>query len=178
MTDEEIIKGCIANDMNAQKHLYERFARKMMGICLRYAENTEEAQDLVQDGFIKVFQKINSFKGDGSLEGWTRKVMVNTALDSLRKKKKEKQRIEIDNEDDSWTGIEDGIIDAISAKDLLKIIQNLPRGYRTVFNLFAIEGYSHKEIGEMLHITESTSKSQYSRAKVQLQKMLLPEKVL
>lgn len=180
MTDEEIINGCKNSNLAAQKCLYDRFARKMMGICVRYTQSTETAQDLLQDGFIKVFEKIKTFKRDGTLDGWITKVIVNTALDHLRKVKHEKFKIEIDNDED-WEKIDPddsgGIMESISAKDLLKQIQNLPPGFRTIFNLYAIEGYTHKEIGVMLNIEESTSKSQYSRARVHLQKMLQPEKV-
>ncbi len=171
MTDEQIVKGCIEKNAIAQKNLYEKFARKMMGVCLRYCDSTEEAEDVVQNGFISVFENIGSFKGTGSLEGWVRKIMVNTALTNIRKNKKLKQNIELDSVEfmlPSNTYINDNF----AAKDLLKIIQTLPLGFKTVFNLYAIEGYSHKEIGEMLNISEGTSKSQYSRAKAYLQKII------
>jgi RNA polymerase sigma-70 factor (ECF subfamily) len=171
MTDEQIVKGCIEKNAIAQKHLYEKHVRKMMGVCLRYADNHEEAEDVVQNGFISVFENIASYKGTGSLEGWIRKIMVNTALTNIRKNKKLKQNIELESVEfmlpsNAHAG------DSFAAKDLLKIIQTLPVGFRTVFNLYAIEGYSHKEIGEMLNISEGTSKSQYSRAKAHLQKII------
>ncbi|MCX6295163.1 MAG: RNA polymerase sigma factor [Bacteroidetes bacterium] len=171
MTDEQIVKGCIEKNAIAQKNLYEKFARKMMGVCLRYCDSTEEAEDVVQNAFISIFENIGSFKGTGSLEGWVRKIMVNTALTNIRKNKKLKQNIELDSVEfmlPSNTYINDNF----AAKDLLKIIQTLPLGFKTVFNLYAIEGYSHKEIGEMLNISEGTSKSQYSRAKAYLQKII------
>lgn len=171
MTDEQIVEGCIKNNAIAQKNLYEKFSRKMMGVCLRYCDSTEEAEDVVQNGFISVFENIESYKGTGSLEGWVRKIMVNTALTNIRKNKKLKQNIELDSVEfmlPSATHTND----SFAAKDLLKIIQTLPVGFKTVFNLYAIEGYSHREIGEMLNISEGTSKSQYSRAKAHLQKII------
>ncbi len=171
MTDEQIVQGCIANNALAQKHLYDKFSRKMMGVCLRYCDNTEEAEDVLQNGFVTVFQKIESYKGTGSLEGWIRKVMVNTALTNIRKNKNLKLNIELDSVEYMLPSA-NHITQSIAAKDLLKIIQTLPTGFKTVFNLYAIEGYSHKEIGDMLGITEGTSKSQYSRAKAYLQKLI------
>ena len=176
MTDEQLLQGCINKNVNAQKQLYDRFAKKMMGVCLRYANCNEEAQDILQDGFIKVFDRIESFKATGSLEGWIKKVMVNTALDNFRRKKHERNHISMDISEVRYE-IHDEIHEAISAKELLGIIQKLPSGYRTVFNLYAIEGYDHKEISEMLGITESTSKSQYSRARTYLQKAIQLEKI-
>ena len=171
MTDEQIVKGCIDKNAIAQKNLYEKFSRKMMGVCLRYCDSTEEAEDVVQNGFISIFENIESFKGTGSLEGWVRKIMVNTALTNIRKNKKLKQNIELDSVEFMLpSNIYQN--DSFAAKDLLKIIQTLPVGFKTVFNLYAIEGYSHKEIGEMLNISEGTSKSQYSRAKAHLQKII------
>ena len=156
MTDEQIVKGCIDKNAIAQKNLYEKFSRKMMGVCLRYCDSSEEAEDVVQNGFISIFENIESFKGTGSLEGWVRKIMVNTALTNIRKNKKLKQNIELDSVEfmlpsDIYQN------DSFAAKDLLKIIQTLPVGFKTVFNLYAIEGYSHKEIGEMLNIAENHS---------------------
>lgn len=170
MTDEQIVKGCIEKNAIAQKNLYEKFARKMMGVCLRYADSSEEAEDVVQNGFISVFENIESFKGTGSLEGWVRKIMVNTALTNIRKNKKLKQNIELDSVE--FMIPSNSHNESLEAKDLLKIIQTLPIGFKTVFNLYAIEGYSHKEIGDMLNISEGTSKSQYSRAKAHLQKII------
>ena len=170
MTDEQIVKGCIEKNAIAQKNLYEKFVRKMMGVCLRYCDSTEEAEDVVQNGFISVFDNIESFKGTGSLEGWVRKIMVNTALTNIRKNKKLKQNIELDSVE--FMIPSNSYSESLEAKDLLKIIQTLPIGFKTVFNLYAIEGYSHKEIGEMQNISEGTSKSQYSRAKAHLQKII------
>lgn len=174
MTDEEIVQGCIKNNALAQKHLYDKFSRKMMGVCLRYSQNTEEAEDVLQNGFISVFQNIESFKGAGSFEGWIRRIMVNTALTNIRKNKKLMQNIELDSVEYMLPS-SNSVSESYGAKDLLKIIQTLPPGFQTVFNLYAIEGYSHKEIGDLLGISEGTSKSQYSRAKAHLQKLIKPD---
>jgi RNA polymerase sigma factor (sigma-70 family) len=171
MTDEEIVQGCIKKNPIAQRTLYDKFSRKMMGVCLRYCDSTEEAEDVVQNGFISVFENIESFRGSGSLEGWVRKIMVNTALTNIRKNKKLKQNIELESVEFMLPS-SNHLSESFAAKDLLKIIQTLPTGFRTVFNLYAIEGYSHKEIGDMLGISEGTSKSQYSRAKAHLQKII------
>ncbi|HEY4799471.1 MAG TPA: RNA polymerase sigma factor [Bacteroidia bacterium] len=171
MTDDELVKSCISKNPAAQKLLFDRFSRKMMGVCLRYADRSEEAEDMLQNGFIRVFEKIETFKGTGSLEGWIRKIIVNESLTYLRKNKSMKLAVAIDDvaymiSDNHGTG------DNINEQDLLKMIQKLPIGFRTIFNMYAIEGYSHKEIAELLSISEGTSKSQYSRAKVHLQNML------
>ena len=174
MTDEELIKGCVAKNPVAQKFLFEKFSRKMMGICIRYAERKEEAEDMLQNGFIRIFEKIETFRSEGSLEGWIRKIVINESLTWLRKNKVMKMNIDIESTKYIIPG-NNHIGEKINEKDLLKMIQSLPTGFRTVFNMYAIEGYSHKEIGEILGISEGTSKSQYSRAKVHLQDMLLCE---
>lgn len=171
MNEEEMLEGCIANQEIAQKYLFERYSGVMTGVCMRYVDRYDEAQDMVQDGFVKVFKKINTFSGSGSLEGWIRRIMVNTALDYLRKIKNERFNLSIDDVDYSIK--EQQIIESsMQAEDLLKIIRTLPLGYRTVFNMYAIEGYTHREIAEKLDISENTSKSQYSRARSLLQKKL------
>lgn len=171
MTDEELVKGCLKRDPACQKQLFEQFNRKMMGVCLRYASRSEEAEDMLQNGFIKVFEKMDTFRGSGSLEGWIRRIVVNEALTYLRKNKAMQMNIDIDDAKYKIPG-SSHVGESMNEKDLLKIIQQLPAGFRTVFNLYAIEGYSHKEIAEQLGITEGTSKSQYSRAKTHLQNML------
>lgn len=176
MTDEEIIKGCCKNQPSAQRMLYDKFASKMLGVVLRYANDETEAHDILQDGFVKVFNKISSFTMEGSLEGWVRRIMVNTALDQYRKNKKRMKDIKIDDVS-FYLSQNDFIEESLMADDLLKIINAMPKGYRVVFNLFAIEGYSHKEIAEKLGVTENTSKSQYSRAR-QFVKKILEEKEL
>ena len=172
MTDEQLVKECVSGSKVAQKKFYDLFARKMMGVCLRYTSSYEEAQDVMQDGFIKVFNKLSKYKSSGSLEGWVRRIMINTALDAYRKNKKHQNNVDVD--DVSFLlKTKDFIVESINAEDLLKIIQALPEGYRVVFNMFAIEGYSHKEIADHLGVTESTSKSQYSRAKKILRQILI-----
>ena len=174
MTDDELVKGCVSKNPVAQRQLFEKFSRKMMGICLRYAERREEAEDMLQNGFIRAFEKIETFRSEGSLEGWIRRIVVNESLTWLRKNKVMKMNIDIEDAKYMIPG-NNQIGEQVNEKDLLKMIQSLPTGFRTVFNMHAIEGYSHKEIGEMLGISEGTSKSQYSRAKVHLQNMLLGE---
>lgn len=177
MTEEQLVKECISGNAIAHKKFYDLFAKKMMGVCLRYASNHDEAQDVLQDGFIKVFSKLPKFINKGSLEGWVRRIMVNTALDQYRKNKKYQSDVEIDAVSFKLEQ-RDFIIETINANDLLKIIQTIPKGYRVVFNLFAIEGYSHREIAEQLGVTESTSKSQYSRAKKMLRKLLVDNNIV
>lgn len=177
MTEEQLVKECISGNAIAHKKFYDLFAKKMMGVCLRYSSNPDEAQDVLQDGFIKVFSKLPKFVNKGSLEGWVRRIMVNTALDQYRKNKKFQKDVEIDAVSFKLEQ-RDFIIETINANDLLKIIQTIPKGYRVVFNLFAIEGYSHKEIAEQLGVTESTSKSQYSRAKKMLRKLLVDNNIV
>jgi RNA polymerase sigma-70 factor (ECF subfamily) len=171
MDEYDLVDGCAKEIPSAQRLLYNQFSKKMFGVCLRYAKDNEEAQDILQDGFVKVFNKIGKFKKEGSLEGWIRRIMVNTALDQIRKNKKESSHVEMDRVEFMLKG-ESYIIESLMAEDLLKMLQELPFGYRTVFNLFAIEGYSHKEIAEELGISENTSKSQFSRAKSFMKKVL------
>ena len=171
MDEYELVDGCSEGSPSAQRELYNRFSQKMFGVCLRYAKDTDEAQDILQDGFVKVFQKINLFKKEGSLEGWIRRIMVNTALDQIRKNKKDQLNVSMDKVD-FMISDSDHIVESLMAEDLLKILQLLPIGYRTVFNMFAVEGYSHKEIAEQMGISENTSKSQYSRAKSAMKKLL------
>ena len=170
MSEQELIEGCIRNQPAAQELLFKTFSSKMLAVCCRYTTNKAEAEDLLQDGFIKVFSKIELFRGQGSLEGWIKRIMVNTALDALRRSKKLQINDLKEDSEIPHTGLKPG--DQLQAKDLMMLIQALPNGFRTVFNLYAIEGYTHKEIGELLGISENTSKSQYSRARSQLQKML------
>ena len=168
MTDEQIASGCKSSDAIAQKALYDKFSRKMCGVCLRYAKGREEAEDFLQEGMITVFQRISSFNQDGSLEGWVRRVLVNTCLEHLRK-----QKLQWVNIDEVEEGAEDGFtMEKINIKDLLEVINALPTGFKAVFNLYAIEGFTHKEIAEMLSISEGTSKSQYARAKAVLIKKI------
>jgi RNA polymerase sigma-70 factor (ECF subfamily) len=161
------VKKCLKGDARAQRALFEKFAPKMLGLCLRYAKNTEQAEDVLQDGFVKVFTKLSNYSGNGSLEGWIRKIIVNTALDEIRRNLKFKDNVNVDDVDYKLE-LNSHIVEGLAADDLMKIVNDLPDGYRVVFNMFAIEGYSHKEIAMQLNISENTSKSQYSRARAYL----------
>lgn len=174
MSDEDIVKGCINNNPIAQRVLYEKYARKMYGVCLRYTNDRDEAEDVLQNGFIKIFENIAKFKGTGSFEGWIRRIIVNTALNNYRQNLQNKNKVDLYTVDYKIEGTEN-IHSTINAKELMKLIQMLPPGFKMVFNLYAIEGYTHKEIAEMLNISEGTSKSQFSRARAFLQKMLSKE---
>ena len=169
--DEDFIGRCLDNDSKAQGELYKQFAPKMFGICLRYAKNQMEAEDVLQEGFIKVFRYLKNYRNEGSLEGWIRRTMVNTAINFYKKKIKYQKDVSLDQTEPINTE-EESAIDKLSAKELLDLIRALPDGYRMVFNLNVIEGYTHKEIGEMLKISENTSKSQLSRARGVLQDKL------
>jgi len=170
---EETIQKCASGDRKAQTTLYNHFAPKMYGVCLRYSKDTTEAEDNLQDGFIRVFTKINQFGFKGSFEGWMRRIMVNTSLEKFRKSNHlypvEDMMVfeSIQYSEETLSGI--------SADDLMKIIQQLPPRYRMVFNLYAIEGYSHQEIAKLMKITEGTSKSNLSRARVILQKKVIDD---
>ena len=175
MTDEQLASGCVKGDPTAQKALYEQFARKMMSICMRYAHNRDQAQDIMQDGFVKVFQKMDHYRGDGPLGGWIARTMVNTALDHIRRNKPYDHSLDL-TEAEHLHQEDEQVLSAMSTDELMALIQSLPTGYRTVFNLFAIEGYAHKEIAEMLGVSENTSKSQFMKARAYLRK-LLPKEV-
>ena len=153
-----------------QHELYKRFAPKMYGVCLRYASNSEEAEDILQEGFIKVFNKIGSFRKEGSFEGWIRRIFVNTAIEQFRKKVYLQPITEMD--EDTLEGKYLSVLDRLSEKDIIQLVQQLSPGYRTVFNMYVVEGYTHKQIAEMLGISEGTSKSQLSRAKMILQDLV------
>ncbi len=174
ITDEqEIIVGCINGESWAQKTVYELHAPAMMSVCVRYVSNRETARDLLQDGFIKLFTKIDTYSGEGSFAGWIRRIFVTTALEFLRKNDALKQSTNIDELSNYFENADESVLDKISADDLLAYISELPNGYRTVFNLYAIEGYTHAEIAEMLDINENTSRSQFMRARKILQKNIL-----
>jgi RNA polymerase sigma-70 factor (ECF subfamily) len=164
MDDATLVKECVKGNAKAQHMLFERFSRKMLGVCLRYSKKLEEAEDVLQDGFIKVFSNLKDFTNEGSLEGWIRRIMVNTALDSIRKNTKFLKDISIDVVD-FQIGNNDYTIEKMNAEDLLSLINSMPEGYKVVFNMYAIEGYKHNDIATTLGISESTSKSQYLRAK-------------
>ena len=168
--EEDLIRGCKRGDHHAQQRLFDRFSGRMYGICTRYVKNTMQAEDILVMGFTKVFDRINQYKGDGSFEGWIRRIMVNESLTYLRKTRA--MVVETDLESAHQEPDYARLSDHLEAEDLLKLIEKLPPGYRIVFNMYAIDGYSHKEIAEALGISENTSKSQLSRARLYLQKML------
>ncbi|HEX7902802.1 MAG TPA: RNA polymerase sigma factor [Chitinophagaceae bacterium] len=169
-SESDIISGCLEGNRRMQEELYRRFSPKMYAVCLRYAGNAEEAEDILQEGFIKIFKKLDSFRGDGSFEGWIRRIFVNTAIEHFRRKKYLQPVTE--KEENTMEGKSLSALDGLAEKDILALVQELSPGYRTVFNLYVVEGYTHKEIGDMLNISEGTSKSQLSRAKVILQDMV------
>jgi RNA polymerase sigma-70 factor (ECF subfamily) len=152
-----------------QEELYNRFAPKMYAVCLRYANNADDAQDLLQEGFIKVYKNLHRFRAEGSFEGWIRRVFVNSSIEHFRKKSLQLSTVS-DKEENTIENSDISALDTMAEKDIIRLIQELSPGYRTVFNLYVVEGYSHKEIGEKLGISEGTSKSQLARAKAILQK--------
>lgn len=169
-SDSDLIRGCNDADPRMQEALYRQYSPKMYGVCLRYANHTEDAEDILQEGFIKVYRNISRFRGDGSFEGWIRRIFVNTAIEHYRKTahmhpvtEQQEQNVT----DREWTAF-----DKMAAKDLVRLIQTLSPGYRTVFNLYVVEGYTHKEIADMMGISEGTSKSQLARAKAILQEKI------
>lgn len=166
-TEGELVEGCRKGDRKMQHELYQRFAGKMFVVCLRYAQGQLEAEDILQEAFIKVFDKIEQFRGDASLAGWIKKIVVNTALNSQRSKLYMYPMVDVDNMYNMQG--QEATLSAYNLQDLLNIVQELPSGCRVIFNLFAIEGYSHKEIAKLLEVSEGTSKSQYARARQLLQ---------
>ena len=171
MKEQQLIEGCRKGNRLAQKELYDIYSRKMMGVCLRYVSDRETARDLLQDGFVKVFTSVDSYTGTGSFEGWMRKIFVNCALEYLRKSDVLREATDLDNTAE-LINPDSSVVSDLSAAELMALVQELPAGFRAVFNMFAIEGYSHKEISEMLNITESTSRSQFTRAKQLLQRKI------
>lgn len=170
-TDEEqLIAGCKEGKPWAQKAIYELYASAMLSVCFRYVNDRETARDLLQDGFIKLFTKIDSYSGIGAFAGWVRRIFVTTTLEYLRQTNALKLSSSIDEYEHNIEDIDVLIIDKISADDLMKCVRELPNGYRTVFNLYAIEGYSHQEIANILSISENTSRTQFMRARKLLQK--------
>jgi len=174
MEESDLVRGCVEGSLRHQRELYQVFAPKMMGVCMRYAGNQAEAEDMLQEGFVTVFRKIETFTGKGDLGAWIRKVMVNAALMHLRKNKKFQMQVDLE-EVDFFLEAGQSLFSTLAAKDLMHMVQKLPPGYRSVFNLYAIEGYNHREIGDKLDISAGTSKSQYSRAREMLRKMILVE---
>lgn len=177
MTEELMLAGCIRNNAAAQEALYNRFSPRMLGVCYRFAKNREDAEDMLQEGFIKVFTQIHQYRNEGALEGWIRRIIVHTCINILKKNKKFSESVDIIHA--SSIHIKEEVIPSImQAKQVVECIRSLPIGYRTVLNLYAIEGYSHKEIAGMLDIEESTSRSQYTRAKAMLEDILIKKKII
>lgn len=171
--EQDLIKGCLRGDRVSQKQLYEAYSGKMYAICYRYMRDPMQAQDVLITAFTKIFEKISQFKNEGSFEGWIRRIIVNEALTHLRKQRSMQVEtdLEVADRDPDYAHLEDHL----EAEDLQKMIASLPPGYRIVFNMYAIDGYSHKEIADHLGINENTSKSQLSRARTYLQKLLLEQ---
>lgn len=177
MTEDALLKGCVNNDPAAQRELYNKYSAKMLAVCYRYAHNREDAEDMLQEGFIKVFLQIHSFENRGAFEGWIRRIIVHTCINILKKNKKFNESVDIIHAS-SIQVREESVSSIVQAKQVVECIRLLPIGYRTVLNLYAVEGYSHKEIAGMLEIEESTSRSQYTRAKAMLEDILVRKKIL
>ncbi len=177
MTEEQMLKGCLENIASTQEALYSRFSPRMLGVCYRFARNREDAEDMLQEGFIKIFSQIHQFRGQGALEGWIRRIIVHTCINILKKNKKFTDSVDLFHAN-ALHNNENNIPSIMQAKQVVDCIRLLPLGYRTVLNLYAIEGYSHREIASILDIEESTSRSQYTRAKAMLEDVLLKNKIL
>lgn len=177
MTEEAILQGCLRNESLAQRELYNRYSPKMLAVCYRFGHNREDAEDMLQEGFIKIFSQIHTFRNQGAFEGWIRRIIVHTCINNLKKNKKFNENVDIMYAT-SLQVREESVPSIVQAKQVVECIRLLPLGYKTVLNLYAIEGYSHKEIAEMLEIEESTSRSQYTRAKQMLEDILIRKKIL
>jgi len=171
ITEQQLVQACIKGNRKAQRQLYESYKRIMFGICLRYAHNRAEAEDMLQDGFVRIFRDLYQYKPIGPFGGWMRRVMVNSCLQHIRRRKKLFPIVDLQQIANSYQA-DDAIFSQFRQKALVNMIQQLPVGYRVVFNMYVIEGYSHKEIAEKLSISINTSKSQLSRAKAVLRKLL------
>jgi RNA polymerase sigma factor (sigma-70 family) len=177
MTEELMLSGCLDNVASAQEALYNRFSPRMLGVCYRFARNREDAEDMLQEGFIKVFTQIHQFRNQGALEGWIRRIIVHTCINILKKNKKFSDSVDLIHANSLHLN-ENDIPSILEAKQVVEAIRKLPMGYRTVLNLYAIEGFSHKDISQMLDIEESTSRSQYTRAKAMLEEILIRKKII
>lgn len=177
MTEETILQGCLRNESGAQKELYNRYSPKMLAVCYRFGHSREDAEDMLQEGFIKVFSQIHTFRNQGAFEGWVRRIIVHTCINNLKKNKKFNESVDLIHANTLQVR-EETVPSIVQAKQVVECIRLLPLGYRTVLNLYAIEGYSHKEISSMLEIEESTSRSQYTRAKQMLEDILVRKKIL
>lgn len=171
MDDKSLAEACVNGDYRAQKNLYQLYAPQMMGICMRYSADIADAEDILQEGFIKVYEHMSSFSGTGALGGWIRRIMINTALQRYRENKNI-QLVRLDDSALHLQEVSEEVLSSMHANELMIKIQRLPVGFRTVFNLYAIEGYKHHEIAELLGISEGTSKSQYSRSRALLRVMI------
>jgi len=171
VTEVDLINRCINKDRRMQELLYNRYAPKMYAICLRYCKDEEDARDVLQDGFVKVFRGLQNYRGDGSFEGWIKRIFANTAIEHYRRTERKNITVvepqDVELEDSAWDAL-----DNLAEKDIIKMLQELSTGYRLVFNMHVIEGYSHKDIGEILGSSEGTSKSQLARAKAMLKQMV------
>ncbi len=172
MTEEAILQGCLKNHAAAQKELYHRYSPKMLAVCFRFAHSREDAEDMLQEGFIKVFLQIHTFQNKGAFEGWIRRIIVHTCINNLKKNKRFNESVDLIHASSAQVR-EESVPSIVQAKQIVDCIRLLPIGYRTVLNLYAIEGYAHKEIARMLDIEESTSRSQYTRARQMLEDMLV-----
>ena len=170
-TEAQLIQACLRNDRNAQRKLYNAYAGRMLVVCVRYVQNQAEAEDILQEAFIKIFQNLDKFRAESTLGAWIKRIVVNTAINQIRSQQHFQNMDDVQEYEDQVSDNQSGI-EGIQFQELIGMIQKLPKGCRAVFNLFAIEGYKHHEIAEMLNITEGTSKSQYSRARVILQGIL------
>ena len=175
ISDQQIIEGCANHERKAQQILYDRYSGFLLGVCMRYASDRAEAEDILQDSFLKIFFNIKDYSGTGSFIGWLRKVAVNTAITHYHKNLKYRYSVDIDEYVSTETGVTSFEEDFFTSDELYQVLNELPTGYRMVFNLYAIEGYSHQEIGKMMNISEGTSKSNLSRARVILQKKVIAE---
>lgn len=175
--EQTIIAGCLQNDAAAQREMYNRYSPKMLSVCYRFAHNKEDAEDMLQEGFIKIFTQIHTFQNKGAFEGWVRRIIVHTCINFLKKHKKFSDNVELTYANALYVK-EETMPSIMQAKQVIECIRLLPIGYKTVLNLYAIEGFSHKEIGEMLDIQESTSRSQYTRAKTLLESVLIKKRII
>ena len=173
MSEDELIKGCIRDEAPCQKEVFDRYSSRMLGVCQRYARNNADAEDILQDSFIKVFSKISQFKSEGSFEGWIRRIVVNTAIKKYSLTRYNKEITGYEVSDHLQPAAEPVAYGHLTEKDLMALINNLPDGYRLIFNLYVIEGYQHDEIATMLGIQAGTSRSQLVKARTMLQKQIL-----
>jgi len=169
--DYSLVRRCLKNEISAYKELYEKYAPKMFGICLRYAKDFHSAEDILQDGFTKIYKNLKKFRFEGSFEGWLKRIIVNTAIEKYRKKVSLYPIVDIG--DSEREKVYDNTLNRLQAEDIMKMVEKLSPGYKTVFNLYVIDGYPHKDIGLMLGISEGTSKSQLARARYLLQEMII-----